>query len=140
MNMQYTPDNVGCPICHLPAVKMKGISTICTFFRRVQWLKFDDDPEKSARIKSKHFRLFHADICERCHLPLSYCREKKLRAIHSKIKTGKYVENNFQGWASPEMIQKWLAEEKCNVPGRLMSSVPQWWRSTDAVKTHQTTG
>jgi len=112
-----------CPICTRDRKS-------CTFFKRVAELKFDEDPSHSGRLRSKFFRLYHADICEICKRDVAHCHEVKVAAIVREAKkAGQYMTD--------DRMADELKAAKCHPPSRFRGQqeytpiMPYWWRPAD---------
>lgn len=106
---------VVCPIC-------TRARKSCTFFKRVADLKFDDNEERSAVIRSRFFRLYHADFCPTCNRDVAHCHEVKVAMIVKAAKKDGLYMTDDQMATSLEMAT-------CSPPNRQYTPImPHWWR------------
>lgn len=132
-----------CPICGLPpyfTVKIgKKRDTVmgCTFYTRCRDLKFDDNPTVSARLRSRHFREFHEEICQECRFPIGECRERRsvkvktrltrtAEPVHSPLFDGPYASSAYK---TGEEMKELIDAEPCTyrVKADYTAVKPDWY-------------
>lgn len=128
------PKKLCCPICKLPAKQIVHIAgkkkTIpgCVFFARMQNVKFDNDPKKSARLRSRAFRDFHAVICPTCCHPADVCREKKIKSVKRDFERD-IKEGLRDNYVHDHEITRSVSVRACYPPDRSNYTVeiPDWY-------------
>lgn len=127
------PPKACCPICTLPAYEPSrkvGSKTIpgepsgCEFFARMRDKQFSAHKAESARLRSKTFVMYHADICETCKQPKEECRKKRLAAVKRNLK-----KTVLCGYATPEELTALVDDQPCQPPDRSKYTPvkPDWY-------------
>ena len=129
------PEELCCPICRRPALvkaRIDGVMTTnkgCVFFARMQNKKFDDDPKKSAKLRSKAFREFHADICPRCRCPIDECRDRKIAKAKRDFTKAFKEGRRDTDYVHDHEITAAVKEIACSPPDewRYTIKIPDWY-------------
>lgn len=109
-----------CPVCERPSTG----PAMCDIFRAVTKSKFNEDYEKSCRIKSDTLVEHHAEFCIKCKLSKNRCRQKKCNTLKMIIKKD-------GEWLNPEDFSKEvdrIACKKFRLKSNELAVLPDWWR------------
>ena len=117
-----------CPICGLPH-KRSGVKPFCEFYTRCEKLKYAEGEAESAKMRSEHFRRFHADICPQCFLPREVCKQKRIASYKRKIANLSRAKLRDDPYIEDGEMKKALEVLTCQPPDRskYTPKIPDWY-------------